>query len=97
MDLNDLYATYSRIRENQATPCQMLKVILYAYMNRIYSSRPIESACKRDINFMYLLEEKPTNYEQSKTRKYKKDISRAENMIYDMASDSYTCKNGKKL
>ena len=34
----------------------MLKVILYAYMNRIYSSCEIEKACRRDINFMWLLE-----------------------------------------
>lgn len=34
----------------------MLKVILCAYMNRIYSSREIEKACRRDINFMWLLE-----------------------------------------
>jgi len=59
MDLEDLYATYSRVRENQATPRQMLKIVLYSYMNHIYSSRPMESACYRDINFMYLLENSP--------------------------------------
>jgi transposase len=37
----------------------MFKIVIYAAMNRIYSSRDIESACKRDINFMYLLEGKP--------------------------------------
>ena len=46
MDLSDLYETYSRIRKNQATPRQMLKVVLYAAMNRIYSSREIESSCR---------------------------------------------------
>ena len=56
MDLSELYKTYDRIRKNQASPRQMLKVVLYAAMNRIYSSRDIESSCKRDINFMYLLE-----------------------------------------
>lgn len=59
MDLGDLYATYSRIREKQATPRQMLKIILYSYMNRSYSSRDMETACNRDINFMYLLENSP--------------------------------------
>lgn len=59
MDLSDLYATYERIRKNQATPRQMLKISIYAAMNRIYSSRDIESSCKRDINFMYLLEGAP--------------------------------------
>lgn len=59
MDLSDLYSTYSRIRENQATPRQMLKIVLYSYMNRNYSSRSMESSCRRDINFMFLLEGSP--------------------------------------
>ena len=59
MDLSELYKTYSRIRKNQATPRQMLKLVIYAVMNRIYSSRDIQKACKRDINFMYLLEGMP--------------------------------------
>ena len=59
MDLKDLYATYSRIRENQANPRQMLKIVLYSYMNHNYSSRLMETACRRDINFMYLLEDAP--------------------------------------
>lgn len=56
MNLKEIYQSYSRFRNNQATPKQMLKILLYAYMNRYYSSRSIETACKRDINFMYLLE-----------------------------------------
>ena len=35
MDLSELYATYDRIRKNQATPRQMLKIMIYAAMNRI--------------------------------------------------------------
>ncbi|AJA46356.1 transposase [Clostridium pasteurianum DSM 525 = ATCC 6013] len=59
MDLTDLYLTYSRLRENQATPRQMLKIVLYSYMNHRYSSREMETSCKRDVNFMYLLEGSP--------------------------------------
>ena len=55
MNLEKLYQTYSRIRGNSATPRQLLKIIIYANMNNIYSSRKIETSCKRDINFMYLL------------------------------------------
>ena len=40
---------------------------------------------------------KPSNYEISKKRTYKNDISRIENMDYDENSDSYICKNGKQL
>ena len=59
LDLTDLYQTYSRIRENQASPKELLLVVIYGYMNGIYSSRPLELACKRDINFMFLLDGKP--------------------------------------
>lgn len=59
MDLSDLYATYKRVRKNQASPRQLFKVMSYASMNRIFSSRDIETACNRDINFMYLLEGMP--------------------------------------
>jgi transposase len=30
--------------------------MIYGYMNSFYSSRDIENACRRDINFMFLLE-----------------------------------------
>ena len=56
MDLTDLYSTYSKIKENQVSPRKMLKIMTYGYMNKIYSSRDIEKACRRDINFMFLLE-----------------------------------------
>ncbi|MBQ6416843.1 MAG: IS1182 family transposase [Butyrivibrio sp.] len=59
MNLSDLYSTYDRIRKNQASPRQMLKIVIYAAMNRIYSSRDIETSCRRDINFMYLLDGAP--------------------------------------
>ena len=57
MFLGDLYRTYCREgHANEPTPRQMLKIMIYAYMNHKYSSREIESACQRDINFMWLLE-----------------------------------------
>lgn len=40
---------------------------------------------------------KPANYEISKTRKYRQDISRIENMEYNEKEDCYLCRNGKKL
>jgi len=58
MELKDLYQTYGKIKKDQASPRQLFKIVIYAAMNRIYSSRDIEKACRRDINFMYLLEGK---------------------------------------
>lgn len=40
---------------------------------------------------------KTTNYEISQTRKYKNDIGKIENMIYDEDNDFYICKNNKQL
>ena len=57
MDLTDLYSTYKRI--NSVSPRILLKIVLYAFMNGIYSSRLMELSCKRDINFMFLLEGAP--------------------------------------
>ena len=193
MALSGLYSTYDRI--NSLSPRTLLKIVLYSYMNGDYSSRSMELNCKRDINFMFLLEGhpapdhatlarfrsihfapcskrilaevsnilfdlgeisgetifidgtkieanankytfvwkkavtknqakllikladfvaeceqlydikivygiafiKPANYEISKTRKYKNDIGKIENMEYDKISDFYTCKNNRKL
>ena len=54
MDLTDLYSTYERI--NSLSPRTLLKIVLYSYLNGDYSSRSMELNCKRDINFMFLLE-----------------------------------------
>lgn len=56
MDLTDLYSTYERLRENFISPRTLLKIVLYSYMNGDYSSRSMEHNCKRDIDFMFLLE-----------------------------------------
>jgi len=58
MDLADLYSTYERLpSEKYASPEIMLKIILYAYHEgKEVSSRTIEKNCRRDINYMYLLE-----------------------------------------
>ena len=58
MDLADLYSTYERIN-NTLSPRKLLKIVLYSYMSGDYSSRSMELNCKRDINFMYLLEGTP--------------------------------------
>jgi transposase DDE domain len=60
MELLDLYNTYGKIKKDQVSPRQLLKIVIYAGMNRVYSSRDIEKSCRRDINFMYLLEGKPS-------------------------------------
>ena len=61
MDLTALYGTYERMpSEKYASPAVLLKILLYAYHERKeISSRVIEKNCRRDINYMYLLEGAP--------------------------------------
>ncbi len=60
MELSPLMRAYSELGRKPATaPSTMLKILLYANMENIYSSRDIASACKRDINFIWLLNGSP--------------------------------------
>ena len=59
MDLSALYQNCHHVNRNQASPAQMLAILVYAYTNRIFSTRRIEEACRSNIKFMYLLEGKP--------------------------------------
>ncbi len=68
-----------------------------------YKNITTDAGYESEENYLFLEENeqlsyiKPANYESSKTRKYKNDIGKMENMEYDSESDSYTCKNKKKL
>ena len=60
LDYTELYAAYSPNGRNPVTePKIMFKVMTYAYMEFTYSSRKIETACRRDVNFMWLLAGEP--------------------------------------
>jgi len=54
-------------------------------------------------NYLYLEENgqisfiKPQNHDVKKTKKYRSQIGRAENMTYDQGADTYTCAMGKVL
>ncbi len=55
IDYSKLRAAYSRIGRIERSPESLFKIIVYGYMNGIVSSRKLEQACRRDVNFMYLL------------------------------------------
>ena len=56
LDYTKLYQAYSTKGRNPAVdPKTMFKILTYAYSQNIYSTRKIEKACRRDINFMWLL------------------------------------------
>ena len=71
MDLRCLFRTYSDKGRKYATnPRTLLKILVYANMQGIFSSRDIETSCKRDINFIWLLngEKAPNHFEIARFR-----------------------------
>ena len=60
LNYSTLMQEYSKLGRNPVVnPKVLFKILVYAFMNNIYSSRQIEKACKRDINFMWLLQNMP--------------------------------------
>lgn len=56
MDYSKLYSAYARAeRADEASPKQMFQLVVMGFMEGIYSTRKLESACKNDIRFMYIL------------------------------------------
>jgi len=91
LNYEKLYKAYSSMgRKPAVEPKILFKVLTYAYMNNIYSSRKIESACKRDINFMWLLEgcQAPDHSTIARFRKiYLKNA--VEDLFYQMVQHLY--------
>lgn len=57
LDYGELNRAYSALgRKAAIEPRIMFKVMVYGYHCGIYSSRKLESACRRDVNFRWLLE-----------------------------------------
>ena len=60
MDISEVEAAYSKLGRKPAAPPRILtKILIYAYMEGKYSSRKIQKACERDINFMWILAGNP--------------------------------------
>lgn len=60
MNLEPLYRAYSDTGRKPATePRTMLKVVMYANMEHIYTSRKIRTSCQRDMNYIWLLDGAP--------------------------------------
>ena len=54
LNIEPLLKVYSKEGNPSYHPVMMLKVMVFAYMNNIYSSRKIEKALRENINFMWL-------------------------------------------
>lgn len=68
-----------------------------------YKSATADAGYERQSNYLYLEANgqlsfiKPANYEQQKSKSFKKQIGRMENMAYDAEDDSYICNQGRRL
>jgi transposase len=54
LDISEILATYKGGGTSSYHPRMLLKVVVFGYLNNIYSSRKIENAIKSNINFMWL-------------------------------------------
>ena len=82
----------------------MIPFMEYLKQYRQIKRVSVDSGYESEENYCYFetlpgieLYVKPSNHEQLKSRKYRTDISRRENMAYDESCDTYTCANEKKL
>lgn len=68
-----------------------------------YKKITADSGYKSEENYVFIEENqqlafiKPSNYEISKTKKYRTDMSRRKNMAYDAEQDIYICRNQKQF
>ena len=68
----------------------MLEILVFAYMNRKYTSREIESVCKTDIRFMWLLNGEPTPSDSTIERFMRGQVNGAiEGLFYQFVENVY--------
>jgi transposase len=92
LNYSKLYQAYSHTgRKPSIEPKILFKVLTYAYSNNIYSSRKIEAACRRDINFMWLLQGAKAPDHATIARFRKEYLSEAvESLFYQMVKYLYS-------
>ncbi len=89
-------------RNDTTTLIPMLNSLEKHYSQK-FSNIVADSGYESEENYIYLQNNgytsyiKPQNYEISRTRKFKQNISKRENMQYNTDEDYYTCANNKKL
>lgn len=56
MDLQEIHDTYSKSSDGQPpyNPVMLLKVVIFGYMNNIYSTRGLEEAMRRDAHLIWM-------------------------------------------
>ena len=91
MDYTPLMRAYKRTGRRPATnPVTLLKILVYAIMQGIFSSRAIASACRRDINFIWLLNgEKASNHSEIARFRSKRLTECGDILFYQLVNKLY--------
>ena len=89
LDYTELFNTYLRAWR-KINPITMFEILVFAYMNRKFSSRDIENLCKTDIRFMWLLNGEPAPSDSTITRFQRGHLAEAiEGLFYQFVEKLY--------
>ena len=91
INISSLERAYEvRGRKPATDPSTMLKIMIYANMENIYSSRDIARACSRDINFIWLLNgSKAPNHSEIARFRSQRLSKCAEELFYEIVKKLY--------
>lgn len=89
LDYTSLYRAYSpKGRKTVTSPVTMFKILVYGAMDMTYSGRRLEKACKRDVNYMWLLGDEPAPSHDALTRFRSGPLSEcAEDLFYQLVKN----------
>ena len=89
LDYTELFNTYLR-SWRKVNPITMFEILVFAYMNRKFSSREIEGLCKTDIRFMWLLNGEPAPSDSTITRFQRGHLAESiESLFYQFVEKLY--------
>ena len=91
-------------RSDVQTLIPFMEQLTTTYDSHVIGKTVVDSGYESEENYCWFeqhpemeLYVKPSNHEIMKTKKYRTDISRRENMKYDPEADTYTCACGKQI
>lgn len=89
LDYTELYRSYLRAWRKVA-PETLFELLVFGYMNRKYSARQIEEACRTDIRFMWILQGEPVPDHSTIARFQNGKLTEAiEDLFYQLVEKLY--------
>ena len=89
LDYTELFNTYVRVWR-KVNPITMFEILVFGYMEHLYSGRDIAKACRTDIRFMWLLNGEPAPSHATISRFQDERLSDAmEGLFYQFVEKLY--------